>query len=116
MTARNAIAEADKIRPNAIGEEVKAGWLRDLDGEYAEVMQISLPEDHWPEDQDLLMPEPAARVYVYWLCAMIDWSQQDMEQYQIDQAMYESADAQARAWWRRMHRPRVNMDGSRWHP
>ena len=47
---------------------------------------------------------------------VIDWAQQDMAQYQIDQALYESARAQAAAWWRRTHRPRVTTSGARWYP
>lgn len=116
MTTREAIAAADKLRPNALDEETKARWCHDLDAELAETMQVSEPVDRWPEDQDLLMPEPASQVYIQYLCSMIDWGQQDMTQYQIDQALYESARAQAAAWWRRTHRPRVNADGSRWYP
>ena len=116
MTVRNALAQADKLRPNAVEEGIKAGWLYSLDAELAESMQVPEPENHWPEDQELLMPEPGSQVYVHYLCAMIDWAQPDMEQYQIDQALYESARTQAQAWWRRTHRPRVSATGARWYP
>ena len=116
MTMREAIARADEIRPNTVGDETKAGWVHDLDGDFAETLQVAVPRNNWPDDRDLLMPHPADEVYPLYLCAMIDFAQQDMQQYQVDQAMYESARAQAAAWWRRTHRPRVTPCGARWYP
>lgn len=116
MTTRQAMAEADRIRPNAIEDKEKAKWLHQLDVSFAETQQAEPPADLWPQDQELIMPEPASQCYVYWLCTMIDWAQQDMQTYQVDQALYDSAYAQAIAWWRRKNRPRVTETGARWHP
>ena len=116
MYLRKAMSQADGIRPNAVDEELKAQWLRDLDAKVAETMQVDEPEWKWPEDQELLMPHPMDRVYVFWLCAMIDWAQLDMQLYQIDKAMYDEAWSEALAWWRRHNRPRVFGKGWRVEP
>lgn len=113
MMLRSAMAYADGLRPNTVDEALKAEWMYQLEGEFSETLQVELPERAWPEDQELIMPEPVDMVYVYWLCAMIDWAQLDMNLYQIDKAMYDQAYAAALAWWRRHHRPLVNEKGAR---
>lgn len=110
---RRAIAAADELRPNTVDEVLKSEWLQRLEGELAETLQVEEPEWVWPEDQELIMPSPADMLYVYWLCALIDWAQLDLDLYQIDRAMYEEAHAFALAWWRRHHRPLVDYKGAR---
>lgn len=65
MKAREAIKQADALRPNCIDTEVKANILRELENEYAELMGVELPENLWPEDQSLLMPVPHDNSYVH---------------------------------------------------
>lgn len=113
MYLRRAMAAADGLRPNTVDEVLKSEWLQQLEGEFAETLQVDIPEWKWPEDQELIMPAPVDQVYVFWLCAMIDWAQLDMNLYQIDKAMFDEAHASALAWWRRHNRPRVNEKGAR---
>lgn len=113
MNLREAMAAADGLRPNTVDDALKAAWLFALECELAETMQVEEPAWKWPEDQELIMPAPVDQVYVFWLCAMIDWAQLDMNLYQIDKAMYDEAYAAALAWWRRHHRPLVNGKGAR---
>lgn len=113
---RTAMAYADALRPNTVDEVLKSEWVKRLEGELAETLQVDIPEWKWPEDQELIMPAPVDQVYVYWLCAMIDWAQLDMNLYQIDKAMYDEAYASALAWWRRHNRPLVNGKGARIEP
>lgn len=113
MYLKAAIAAADKLRPNTVEDEQKVKWLFSLEAEAADIMQAEIPDNAWPDDQELLLPEPVDDVYVYWLCAMIDWAQLDMQTYQIDQVMYDTALAHAKAWWRRKHPTRVDREGAR---
>lgn len=112
MTIRDAIAAANDIRPNALDEKVLAGFLHQLDADFAETLQVTIPGFQWPEDQELLMPTPVSRVYILWLCAMIDWMQEDTELYRIDQEQYSLAYEEAKAWWRRHNRPAVESNGA----
>lgn len=113
MYLHKAIAEADKLRPNTVDDEMKAAWLEQLEARLADVLQIEPPDPSWPDDKELMMPRPGDQMYVFWLCAMIDWAQLDLQMYQIDQMMFEESRKSAVAWWRRHHRPVVNPDGSR---
>ena len=116
MYLHESIAEADAIRPNTVGDEQKAEWVEQLERKFAEVQQIRPPDPSFPDDKELIMPVPVDRVYVFWLCAMIDWAQLDGDLYAIDMAMYNQAYTEACAWWRRNHVPIVTETGARWNP
>lgn len=107
MKIKDAISAADEMRPNAISEKIKAKWVQDLNAQLAETMGIEPPIPvEWPEDgPELLMPAPHDEIYQLYLMARIDYSQEDMELYQMDSAMSDKAISDARAWWRRNNRP-----------
>ena len=131
MRENDAIAKANELRMNTLGDEIKAKWLAELDGQLLEMMQRDLPpkpaegeteaaEDGptwptsgiWPaEDPALLMPEPHDMIYVYYLIVQIDYYSQETDLYANDMAIYNAAMRDARAWWRRNHRPR---DSGNW--
>lgn len=105
MTAREAIRRADALRPNTLPDEDKTRWLRTLEAEYAETMGETLPENTWPEDRVLLMPEPHDESYVWALCASIDLANAETELYANDRVIANTARAAAKAWWRRHNVP-----------
>lgn len=106
MTVREVIRRADLLRPNTLAGEDKARWLRATEAEYAETMGVPLPANVWPEDQTLLMPEPHDTSYIYALCASIDLANAETELYANDHVIANAMLAEAKAWWRREHRPR----------
>lgn len=116
MYLLEAIAQADVMRPNTVGDEQKAEWLEELERLFAETQQIEVRPASFPDDKELLMPKPVDKVYVYWLAAQIDWAQVDTELYAIDMAMYNEAYRQALAWWRRHNVPIITKTGARWEP
>ena len=100
MTVKEAIRKADELRPNAITEETKAGWLYDLEGELAEMMEVDPPENLWPEiDAVLLMPYPHDNMYYLYLMAMIDNANEETELYANDMTVAQEAMNESRAWW-----------------
>lgn len=105
MTARKAIVNANRLRPNTLDEEKKFGWLYELDGKLAEMFGVDIPEDPFPEDGELLMPVPYDNIYEFYLCAMIDFYNQEGALYQNDMAMFDAAYSEALAWYRRTHEP-----------
>ena len=105
MTIAQAIERADVIRPNAVPIDIKTGWVASLDGEFAEMMKV---EDYTEPDystDELLMDYPRKDVYVFYLCAMIDFAQEEFDLYQDDMAMAIQAISEAKAWWRRNNCP-----------
>lgn len=106
MKISDAIKQADTLRPNAISEEQKAEWLHALDCEIAEMMGVDAPENIWPCDRELLLAEKhLENVYVLYLCTQIDYYHGEASQYENDRALFNTAYAEARAWWIRHHRP-----------
>ena len=43
MRSKEAIAQADELRPNALGEKQKLDWLLELEAEVSEMMSLSEP-------------------------------------------------------------------------
>ena len=105
MTLLTAIAKANELRPNAIRDEIKADWVQNLEGDVAEMMEITPPTFSFPDDAELLMPAPHEYIYVYYLCALIAQANEESTLYANDMTVAQSAISEARAWWRRHHRP-----------
>lgn len=106
MRMKEAIKRADALRPNMIPEETKAAWLYELEGKLAEMRCAPPPARTWPADAALAMPPPCDNVYELYLCAMICFANQETAQYANDMVMFNAAMQEARAWWRRHHRPK----------
>jgi len=45
LRVNEAISLADGLRPNALGEEIKARWLRELDMRIAEMLRLDAPAE-----------------------------------------------------------------------
>ncbi len=105
MNAKKAIARADNLRMNVIDDEQKYAWLYELDGELAETLGVDVPENPFPEDGELLMPAPYDNIYELYLVAMIDYYNNESEMYMNDKEIFNAAFDEAKAWWRRQHKP-----------
>ena len=110
MKIKDAISAADALRQNAIPEETKYGWACALDADIADHMEVPTQHTVFPQDAELLMPPPHDRIYVLYLCAMIDFFQNDAEMYQIDLSAYNTEKQEALSWWIRNHRPSASGD------
>ena len=105
MTVKEAVKRADALRMNTVSEEQKAAWVCDLDGQLAEMFGVETPANNWPEDRVLLMPSPHEEIYQLYLICKIDYYNQEMKLYANDLAIYNTALAEAQAWYRRHNRP-----------
>lgn len=108
MTLLEAIQKANESRPNDISDERKSAWVYELEAQFAEMMEVPIPENAFDEDPDarLLMPAPYDRCYELYLMAMIDHDVQDMDMFNDDISVSNDAIKSACAWWRRTHRPK----------
>jgi hypothetical protein len=108
MTVSEAIARADGLRVNLLGEEIKAGWIRIVEHGVADMMgKESQLKGSYSADRDtsLLMPPPYDDVYVKYLIAMIDYYNGETGQYANDMELYNEAMSRAGSWWIRNNRP-----------
>jgi hypothetical protein len=94
-TINEVIERNDKIKPNAYSNQVKAGWLYRLDSRIsADIMHTDPPAEYkFPEDGDktLLVPEPYDELYDYYVQAMIDFYNKEINSYNNSMVMYNSA-------------------------
>ena len=93
MTTINKIIEqVEEIKPNVFGEEVKFGWLSQLNGMICRIVmqQEETPELKYPDDmdKDLLVPEPYEGLYALWLMAKIDFYNRDDDDYNNTMLMF----------------------------
>ena len=108
MTITRIVDKADLLRQNSIPIEVKEKWVKDLDGQFAEMFGID-PTDIDYEQDDLLVQFPYEEVYVLHLCAQIDLAQGETDLYQDDMMQANQLISEARAWYRRNHCPEKGL-------
>lgn len=103
MNLLKAIARANKLRPNAIDDSIKADWVFEIEMEVAELMGVPYIPNSYPKDMELLMPEPKDNIYYLYLMAMIDNAIEDTQLYVNDMVIFNEAKSDAFKWWRRHH-------------
>ena len=94
MTAKEAIALAAAVRPNALAEEVQMHFLAELEGRIAaEIYQKPCPPctPVFSAVPRLSVPSPYDRVYWSYLVAMIDLAAGDAAAYRASSALFEEA-------------------------
>lgn len=117
MTAAEAVARTDRLKPNRFTDADKVGWLSRLDGLlYKAVVlthiQRTETADPTPydagdaEDTELLVPDPwAADIYHYWLSAQIDKENGEIERFNQNITMFNSVCEMYTDWYHRTHAP-----------
>lgn len=106
MRLREAMARGDGLRMNTAPEEQKARWVWELDSQLGEMMGLAPRPFRWPEEDPVLrMPPPHEDIYPLYLVCKLDYYNMEMELYANDREIYDAALREARAWWRRNHRP-----------
>ena len=112
MTIKEAISNADNLRPNTLSEELKAYWLMDLDGQLADQLGLSISDREWPSvDYELLMQAPYEEIYQLYLICRIDYYNMETDMYANDSAIYQATLDEALSWWRRHHMPKQTVVG-----
>lgn len=94
MTVTEAIQRADSLRPNPFTEQEKFQWLSELDGKIAR--EILKKEDFSPyaysDDgtRELLADNAYTDIYLFYLCAMIDFFSRDYGEYNNSMLLFNS--------------------------
>ena len=113
MTAGEAIAAADSLRPNQYTAAQKLAWLRRLDGqiarELADTHEGEAPElpESYESGSVLLAPCPYdEELYTAYLFAQIDLNNAEIVKYNQSVALLGAAWRQLADAWNRTRRPR----------
>lgn len=120
MTIAEVLAYVDEVKPNTYDENIKIGWLSEVDGkvfndviltherEAAEDEELMTEFTAYTEDneyQELLIPDTYADVYKHYLFAMIDYSNGESDRYTNSMIMYNSRYQEYTYWYNRTHKP-----------
>lgn len=112
MTIMEAIQQADDIRPNPYVPATKIRWLAELDGRAAlDIMLMGIEEtQHFKYterdmDTELLIHFPHDGIYLYWLCAKLDYAAGEMNRYNNDLEMFNNAWNEYTRWFARVYQP-----------
>ena len=116
MTIQNVIDRVDRLRPNYMDRDLKVAYLQDLDQMvYNEVLlkhkheaAEEVPPDYSGDrtgETKLLVPEPYTEMYIHWLCAKIDLMNQEIDKYNNDTALFQTAYGTMCDWWNRTKMP-----------
>lgn len=115
MTIDKIIDLVDAQKPNAYPSEVKIAWLDKMDRMAFQEIIATHEEgqesfEGYDEDTDgeteLLIPDEFWKVYLYWLYAMIDFANQEIQRYGNSMIMFNSEYAQFGNWYNRTHMPK----------
>lgn len=113
MTAGEAIAAADALRPNQYTTEQKLQWLQLLDGQ----IRLELFESHegaaetaaggeYTGDTELLAPQPyGGELYTAYLFSRIDLANAEIQKYNQSAALVSAAWRQLADRYNREHKP-----------
>ena len=94
MKVTDAIKRADALRPNPFSEQEKFQWLSELDGKIAR--DILKTEDFSPYtypdggERELLSEDAYTDIYLFYLCAMIDFFSRDYGEYNNSMLLFNS--------------------------
>jgi len=94
MKLYEAVKRADELRPNPFSAEDKIQWLSELDSKIAtEVLKKTDFKGYTMDDfgeAELLINHSYTDVYLFYLCAMIDFFSRDYAEYNNSIIMFNS--------------------------
>lgn len=114
MKIQEAIARADRLRMNQYSDSEKIEWLSRLDGQvFEEVIKRAKGNeelvfegyDEESLDEDLLVDESYAKLYVDYLIAQIDYYNRDIGMYNNGIMIFSNLYQDYKNWYRRNHMP-----------
>lgn len=113
MKIREAIEQADDVKPNAFDQKTKAAWLNALEGRIAAEVFLMAPAEirqlryHLPEDleTELLVTAPHDDIYTLWLAAKIDEANGEYDKYQNTMQIYNGHYGSFLRWFAAVYDP-----------
>jgi len=119
MKLRNCLSAVDKLVPNSFDQDVKIGWINELEAQIVdEIINTHETEDDedyefsaYTEDDldsDLLVPEPYSNVYHRYLEMNIHLENGDFGRYNNAQVLFNNAYLTYQNFYNRTVLPRQN--------
>lgn len=115
MTLSGLITEVNTLRPNQFSNDIKTGWVNEIEAKAVkDVINRAQGNDEefdpyvYQSDQStvLLIPDTHKDVYITFLFAKIDYTQNEIDRYNADSVMHAGAWREYAAEYRREHLPK----------
>lgn len=110
MTIRELIDYVDEVRPNSFGDKTKIVWINEIEGAVqteimgiypSDVAQYEVGED---DDALLLVKAPHAKLYAWYLIAMMDLVSLGDAAYKNSYRIFNTFWEEYARWYLRTHR------------
>lgn len=114
MTINEVITQVDELKPNQISDDIKVRWISVLEGKIIdeiilthELSEIVEFNGYTINDMDtvLLVPDTYADVYIYYIEAMIDETNNESARYASSMQMFNSAWQDYANYYNRNNKP-----------
>lgn len=111
MKLKNVIGRVDGMKPNAFSNEVKTGWVNELENMVQTEIFLLAPEEMveytWEEnaESELLIRAPYSKLYWIYLSAMIDFTHGEYDKYSQTMQMFNAWLQEYQIWYARTFRP-----------
>lgn len=111
MKLKNVISRVDGMKPNAFSNEVKTGWVNELENMVQTEIFLLAPEEMveytWEEnaESELLIRAPYSKLYWIYLAAMIDFTHGEYDKYSQTMQMFNAWLQEYQIWYARTFRP-----------
>ncbi len=111
MTLNEILEFVDGIKPNPYDEAQKTRWITDCEGMVQTQVLLLAPVEivgyRWPEDEntELLVKPPHDKLYISYLCAMIDFANGEYRKYQNSMQMFNAEFSEFMRWFAAAYRP-----------
>jgi hypothetical protein len=114
MTIEQLFAILDEEKPNTYSDSSRIRWLNDIEGRIMEELvkthkgSEEVTYDGYTEadvQAELIAKPPYDNLYLYYLYAMIDFSNMETERYNNSMIMFNQAYQDFASWYNRTHMP-----------
>ena len=105
MTAKEAIAQAERMRPGSMAGGDALEWLYALEARIMTEVAGRMPPPRLEMDDELIAIGTYARIYPLWLCAQSDFANAKAARYNNGAEMFNEVYEAFTAWWTRTHKP-----------
>ncbi len=111
MTLCQILERVDEVKPNLISEEIKRDYISELDTRTnIQILRRSgnIKYTDLDSDKELIIPSPFDRVYEYYLSAMIDYLNSEINSYNVNMALFNEKYEEYAKWYIRNNMPKNN--------
>lgn len=113
MKLKDLLNKIDRLKPDAVDQQDKIDWINTLEGKVHEEI-LSRATDYSGEfvpyteadDSELSIPAPYDDIYFYYICAQIDYLNNEIVSYNNNISLFNSKWDDFAAFYRRNHVPK----------